>query len=143
MEDKPASRAGEEVLFEGHPALVSSLGALVLSILTLGLGLLVLLWRSRSQHYRITTQRVVVERGIFSKRLDQIDLYRINDYVVERPFFQRLLGTGNIVLEALDKTTPELELHGLKTDVVALYEKLRQATEAEKRQRGVRLVDLQ
>ena len=78
---------------------------------------------------------------MFGKRLDQIDLYRIADYVVERPFAQRLLGTGNLVLEALDKTTPELRLEGLKTDVVALYEKLRVATEAEKRRRGVRLVD--
>jgi uncharacterized membrane protein YdbT with pleckstrin-like domain len=143
MNDKPASRGGEEVLYEGNPALVASLGALVISILTPGLALLVLLWRAKSNYYRITTQRIVVERGIFSKRMDQVDLYRINDYVVERPFFQRLLGTGNLVLEALDKTTPELRLEGLKTDVVALYERLRVATEAEKRQRGVRLLDVQ
>jgi uncharacterized membrane protein YdbT with pleckstrin-like domain len=143
MTEKPASTAGEEVLFDGNPALVASFGALLLAILTLGLALLVFLWRSKSQHYRITTQRVVVERGIFSKRLDQIDLYRINDYIVERPFLQRLLGTGNLVLEALDRTTPELKLFGLKTDVVALYEKLRVATEAEKRRRGVRLVDME
>ena len=143
MNDKPASSAGEQVLFEGHPALVASFGALLVAILTLGLALLVFLWRSKSQHYRITTQRIVVERGIFSKRLDQIDLYPINDYVVERPFLQRLLGTGNLLLEALDKTTPEVRLHGLKTDVVALYERLRVATEAEKRRRGVRLLDME
>jgi uncharacterized membrane protein YdbT with pleckstrin-like domain len=131
----------EQVLFEGNPALVPGIGALLISILTVGLALLVFLWRSKSRSYRITTQRIVVEQGIFSKKMDQIDLYRINDYVVERPFGQRLLGTGNLVLEALDKTTPELRLEGLKTDVVALYEQLRKATEAEKRRRGVRLID--
>jgi uncharacterized membrane protein YdbT with pleckstrin-like domain len=133
--------APEEVLFDGHPAMVPSLGALLIVILTLGLALVVYWWRAKGRHYRLTSQRVVIEHGIFSKKLDQIDLYRINDYVVERPFLQRLMGTGNLVLEALDKTTPEVRLEGLKTDVVALYERLRKATEAEKRNRGVRLID--
>ena len=44
-------------------------------------------------------------------------------------------------LEAMDKTTPELRISDVKTDVVALYEKLRFATEQEKRRRGVRVVD--
>jgi uncharacterized membrane protein YdbT with pleckstrin-like domain len=136
---KPAD--DEVVLFEGNPALVPSIGALLVSILTLGLALLVYYVRSKGRLYRVTSQRIVVEQGIFSKKMDQIDLYRISDYVVERPFGQRLLGTGNLVLEALDKTTPEVRLEGLKTDVIALYEKLRKATEAEKRRRGVRLID--
>jgi uncharacterized membrane protein YdbT with pleckstrin-like domain len=136
---KPAD--DEVVLFEGNPALVPSIGALLVSILTVGLALLVYYVRSKGRLYRVTSQRIVVEQGIFSKKMDQIDLYRISDYVVERPFGQRLLGTGNLVLEALDKTTPEVRLEGLQTDVVALYEKLRKATEAEKRRRGVRLID--
>jgi uncharacterized membrane protein YdbT with pleckstrin-like domain len=133
----------EETLFEGYPAVIRGFGALLVVILTLGIGWLFLWWRSKGAHYRITTQRVIVERGVFSKELDQIDLYRINDYRVERPFGQRLLGTGNLIIEALDKTSPELRIEGLKTDVVALYERLRQATEAEKLRRGVRMIDVE
>ena len=133
--------APEQTLFEGHPALVPSVAALLVSVLTLGLALLWFWWRKKSRHYRITTERIIVEEGVVSKRMEQIDLYRINDYVVERPVGQRLMGTGNLSLEAMDRTTPHLHLHGLKTDVVALYEKLRAATETEKRRRGVRLVD--
>jgi uncharacterized membrane protein YdbT with pleckstrin-like domain len=133
--------APEEVLFEGHPALVPSLGALLVAVLTLGIALVFFAIRQKSVHYRLTSERIVVEEGLFSKRMDQIDIYRINDYVVDRPFGQRLLGTGNLVLTAMDRTTPELRIHGLKTDVVALYERLRKATETEKRRRGVRLVD--
>ena len=80
---------------------------------------------------------------LFSKRMDQIDLYRVVDYVVERPFGQRLMGTGNLVLRTSDKTTPEVRLVGLKTDVVALYERLREATEAEKQHRAVRVLDIE
>jgi uncharacterized membrane protein YdbT with pleckstrin-like domain len=131
----------ESELFAGHPALLPGIGALLLSILTLGLALLYYLWRSRSLHYRITSQRVVIESGILSKKMEQIDLYRIRDYVVERPFGQRLMGTGNILLEAMDSTTPKLRVDGLKTDVVQLYEQLRVLTEADKKMRGVRLIE--
>jgi uncharacterized membrane protein YdbT with pleckstrin-like domain len=139
----PGSSGGEELLYSGNPAVIRSVGGLLLAVLTLGISVLVTLIRSRSTHYRITTQRVVIETGLFSKRLEQIDLYRVVDYVVERPFAQRLMGTGNIVLEAMDKTTPEIRIDGIKTDVVALYERLRYCTEQEKKKRGVRVVDVE
>jgi uncharacterized membrane protein YdbT with pleckstrin-like domain len=138
-----AGEPGEELLFEGNPALVPSLGALLLSILTVGLWLIPLWWRSRSRHYRLTTKRVVVETGILNKRLEQVDLYRVSDYTVLRPISQRLLGTGNLVLRTLDHTSPEVPVRNIKTDVVALYERIRAATEVEKRRRGVRVMDME
>lgn len=137
----PGTTGAEELLYAGHPAAVQGLGGLLLAVLTLGISVLVGWIRARGIHYKITSQRVVIERGVFSKRMEQVDLYRVVDYVVDRPFGQRLLGTGNLVLEAMDKTTPELRIQGIRTDVVALYERLRFATEQEKRRRGVRVVD--
>ena len=139
----PGSTGGEELLFSGRPALVQGLGGLLLAIFTLGISLLVAWFQTRGVHYKITTQRVVIESGVFSKRMEQLDLYRVVDYVVERPFGQRIMGTGNIVLEAMDKTTPEIRIEGIKTDVVALYERLRYATEAEKKRRNVRVLDVE
>jgi uncharacterized membrane protein YdbT with pleckstrin-like domain len=133
----------ETILFEGRPALVPSIGVLLLVILTLGLWLLPRLWLRGSKLYRLTTRRIVVETGVLSKRLEQIDLYRIADYSVDRPFGQRMMGTGNLLLKTFDKSTPELNVHEIGTDVVALYEKLRVATEAEKARRGVRMVDFE
>lgn len=115
--------------------------SVLLSVLTLGLALIYFALRAKSVRYRITTERVVVERGLLSKHMDQIDLYRINDYVVERPFGQRLAGTGNLILSAMDRSSPELRIEGIKTDVMALYEALRKATEEQKAKRGVRTVD--
>ena len=137
----PPDAAAEDLLFEGSPALVPGVGLLLLCIVTLGLALPFLWFRAKAKHYRVTTQRIVVEVGLFSKTMEQVDLYRITDYVVERPFGQRIMGTGNLILEAIDSTSPMLRLDGLKTDVVALYEKLRVATEAAKQRRGVRVVD--
>jgi uncharacterized membrane protein YdbT with pleckstrin-like domain len=132
---------GEEVLFDGTTALVPNIGTLLLVLITLGLWLVVCWARTLGRHYRITTRRIVVESGVLSKRLEQIDLYRIVDYTVDRPFGQRLMGTGNLLLKTVDKTSPELQVRNIKTDVVALYERLRVATEADKARRGVRMVD--
>ena len=137
----PAEAGQEQVLFDGRPALLQNIWAWVISILTVGLALVVYWIRQRTTHYRITNQRVVVEKGFFSKTIEQIDLYRINDYTVDLPIGQRLVGTGNIVLESMDRSTPHLRLDGLATDVRELYERIRQATEIDKRRRGVRVVD--
>jgi uncharacterized membrane protein YdbT with pleckstrin-like domain len=133
----------EETFFDGHPAAVRSVGALLAVILTAGIAWVVLWIQARGILYRITSQRIVIEKGLLSKRMDQIDLYRIVDYVVERPFGQRLLGTGNIVIEAMDKTTPELRIDGIRANVVGLYERLRTATEKEKLRRNVRVLDIE
>src|SRR3954466_681114 len=134
----------EEVLFEGYGALLPSVGSLLLAIVTLGLWLLPSWWRSRSRRYRLTTKRVVVETGVLGKRLEQVDLYRVNDYTVVRPIGQRLLGTGNLVLRTLDRSSPVVAIEGIRTDVVALYERIRAATELEKARRGgIRVMELE
>ncbi len=135
--------ASEEVLFSGRPALIQGIGGLLLAILTLGISLIVTFFQTRGVHYKITSQRVVIEKGMFSKRMEQVDLYRVVDYVVERPFGQRIMGTGNIILESADKTTPEIRIVGIKTNVISLYEKLRYSTEQEKKKRGVRVLDIE
>ncbi len=139
----PGTTGAEELLFQGRPAALPTVGALVLAIVTVGIWAFIAWLRAKGTLYKITSQRVVIERGMFSKRMEQIDLYRVVDYVVERPFGQRIMGTGNLVLEAMDKTTPEVRIDGIKTDVVALYERLRFATEQEKRRRGVRVMDIE
>jgi len=101
-----SDHSGELVLFEGRPALVPSLAVLLLCIITVGLWLLPRWWHRGSKLYRVTTRRIVVETGVLSKRLEQIDLYRIADYTVDRPFGQRVMGTGNLLLKTFDKSTP-------------------------------------
>ncbi len=133
----------EKVLYEGAPAVLGSVGRWCLAILTLGLAALVFWIQSKSTKIRITTERVVIETGLLSKRMEQTELYRIMDYVVERPFGQRLVGTGNLLLTTMDKSTPMIRVDWLPTDVVVLYANLRAAAEIQKRARGVRLLDVE
>lgn len=121
--------------------MIGSAGALFVTLLTVGLAALYYWMKSLGHSYRITNQRLVIEEGVLSKRLEQIDLYRVTDYVVERPFGQRLLGTGNLIIQSNDRTTPTLRVNGIRTDIVALYEALRRSTEADRVRRNVRTVD--
>lgn len=146
----PAAVAGlvtpgqEEVFFEGRPAALRSVLSVFVTILTVGLAYVFFFWpRSWGKRYRITSQRVVIETGVFSKRMDQIDLYRVVDFAIEKSFGQRLMGTGTIILEAMDKTTPELRIEGIRANVDSLYERMRAAAEVEKQKKGVRLMDVE
>ncbi|HSQ67777.1 MAG TPA: PH domain-containing protein [Polyangiaceae bacterium] len=133
----------EEVFFEGRPAAIGSVGALLLTILTLGLAAIYFWFRSLGRKYRITSQRVVIEYGVLSKRVEQIDLYRIVDFIVTRSFGQRIMGTGTITLDSTDKSTPDIRIEGVRTNVMGLYERMRAASLVEKQRRGVRTVDLE
>ena len=70
----------ERQLFEGHPAVISSLGQWALAIVTLGIGYLVYWVKSRSVLYTLTTQRIQVERGLFSTIKASVELFRIDDF---------------------------------------------------------------
>jgi len=119
----------ETILFDGHPALIGSATRLIIAIATLGLGAIYFWIQSNNVKYLITSQRVVVEAGIFSKNIAAVELYLINDIELEKPFGQRLLGTGNITLIGQDQTNPSLRLVRLPLDVRKLYEQLRQDIE--------------
>jgi membrane protein YdbS with pleckstrin-like domain len=133
----------EELFFEGRPAAIGSLGALLVTVLTVGLAGIYFWVRSLGRRYRITSQRVVIEYGILGKRVEQVDLYRIVDFVVTRTFGQRIMGTGTITLDSTDKSTPAVRIEGIRANVMGLYERMRAASLSEKQRRGVRTVDLE
>jgi len=82
--------------------------------LALGVLLLLLLWiRVKSCSYRLTTQRLFVRRGWLAKHVNELELYRVKDVVVDQEGLQRLLGYGTITVLAADDTTPEVNLVGI------------------------------
>ena len=77
----------------------------------LGVLLLMLVWiRVKSCSYRLTTQRLFIRRGWFAKHLDELELYRVKDVVVDQGVLQRVLGYGTVTVLADDDTTPEVDL---------------------------------
>jgi uncharacterized membrane protein YdbT with pleckstrin-like domain len=119
------SETSETILFQGHPALLGSVNRLLIAILTLGIGVIYFWFQDKNTNYLITSERIVIESGIFSRKIDTIELYMVNDMELNKPFAQRLMGTGNLTVISEDHTNPVIHLLRLPLDVRQLYEKLR------------------
>jgi membrane protein YdbS with pleckstrin-like domain len=74
---------------------------------------LIVMVRLQSTIYTITNQRVMIERGMLSKSLNEIDLRYIDDTQFFQSFTDRLLGIGNVTLISSDKAFPTTILHGI------------------------------
>jgi membrane protein YdbS with pleckstrin-like domain len=79
--------------------------------LTLGVVLLLVVWIGvKSTSYRLTTQRLFVRRGWLGKHVNELELYRVKDVVMDQGGFQRLLGYGTVTVLSADDSTPEVDL---------------------------------
>ena len=56
----------------------------------------------------------MIERGILSKSLSEIDLRYIDETEFFQRFMDRLLGVGNVVLISSDKVFPQTTLQNIK-----------------------------
>jgi len=81
--------------------------------------------RLRSTKYRLSNQRLVVEQGILSRSLDEVDLRTVDDSGFSQSPLERLQGIGTVWVIASDRTTPRLALRGI-SDPRALRESIRE-----------------
>jgi len=70
--------------------------------------------RQRSIQYTITNQRVIIERGVLSKSLNEIDMRTIDETEFFQKFSERLLGIGSVTLISSDKVFPTTSLRSIK-----------------------------
>ena len=92
--------------------------------------------------YELTTERLKTKSGILDKITDELELYRIKDYILEEPFHLRLFKLSNIKLNTSDKTNSITILLAIKTGK-ELLEKIRFYTEEARQAKGVKEFDLQ
>jgi len=84
----------------------------ILAIVQL-LGFLIAWFRLRSTHYTVTNQRVLIEQGVFSKEVDEIDLRYLDDSLFTQTLLDRILGIGSVTLLSSDKTSPRYVLRSI------------------------------
>ena len=65
--------------------------------------------------YYLTRTKFITRAGLINVEEDEIDLYKIIDKSVKRPFFQRLLGCGTIIIHSKDADTPTKEVKSIKS----------------------------
>jgi len=95
----------------------------------------------RSTTYIVTNQRVKVMRGILSKSIDEIELFRAKDTSVQQSFFLRILGRGNLTILSGDAKNPLIVLWAIPK-AMELREKLRQHILSLRQRYNVRELDV-
>jgi membrane protein YdbS with pleckstrin-like domain len=68
----------------------------------------------RGHRYRVSNQRIVVESGVLTKRLDEIDMRLVEDIEFQQTFLERLLGVGQLVVLSADKKMRSFRLLGVE-----------------------------
>jgi membrane protein YdbS with pleckstrin-like domain len=165
----PAPLTEEQELWRGHPSQILNLQVyllwtVVLIIAIIGslmlhdpqhwswlfLGLLALVGLTQvtfaflrlfSTEYIVSTQRVRLIQGIFSKDIQEIELFRVKDTMAHQSFFLRLCGLGTITILSGDERHPQLVLQGVPR-AIELRERLRQEVMNLRQRFGVRELDV-
>ena len=65
----------------------------------------------RSTKLTLTDQRLIVSNGIFTKRTNETELYRVRDTSIEEPFFYRMFGVGNVIIFSTDEAEGKLHFN--------------------------------
>ena len=103
----------EKSLFTGHPVVIYTAWQWVAVALTLGIAYVYYWIRSLSTKYDITSQRVRIEKGIFSKVKESVELFRIDHFDVLKPLGMRLAGQCLLHLRSSDTGFPSIMIYGV------------------------------
>ena len=68
----------------------------------------------KNTHYKVTNQRILIERGVLSKSLQEIDMRSIDDTKFHQSFLERIFGVGDLSIEFTDETAQKVVLQGIR-----------------------------
>ncbi len=90
----------------------------------------------RSIRFRVTSSVIETERGLLSKRIEVLQLWRCKDVSYRQNLIDRILGIAHIDVYASDVTTPHVEIVGLPASR-ELFENLRDSIELQRQNKNV------
>ena len=76
------------------------------------------------------------ERGLLSKRIDVLQLWRVRDVVYKQNLVDRILGIAHVEVVAQDATNPDIEIVGMPASR-QLFEQLRDSIEIQRQAKNV------
>ena len=160
----------ERTLWEGTPSQILNLPVLVLCALVAGLligaaflfreqvgpgayaiagaaviPLFIGFWkwlRTRTTKYHLTTERLHLTSGIFSRTTEDLELYRVKDYHIYEPFIMRMFGLADVVLNTMDDQKATVYLKAIP-DGKGLRDQIRKHVEICRQRKQVRVSEFE
>jgi membrane protein YdbS with pleckstrin-like domain len=90
----------------------------------------------RGTKFRVTGTAIEVEKGLLSKRIDVLQLWRCRDVRYRQNIMDRIVGIAHVEVFAQDQTTPHLEITGMPASR-QLFEQLRDSIEIQRQAKNV------
>jgi membrane protein YdbS with pleckstrin-like domain len=90
----------------------------------------------RSTKFRVTSTAIEVEKGLLSKRIDVLQLWRCRDVRYRQKLTDRIFGIAHVEVFAQDQNTPHLEITGMPASR-QLFEQLRDSIEIQRQAKNV------
>ncbi|AFM03739.1 putative membrane protein [Bernardetia litoralis DSM 6794] len=97
---------------------------------------------TRFINYTLTSERLIIKKGILTRTTDEIELYRVKDIRLIEPFLQRLVGLSVIEIASSDRSNPNLSLAGIRNGD-ELRNTMRNQVERLRTNKNVREVDFE
>ena len=98
--------------------------------------------QTKNKIYELTTERLKITEGVFSKVTDTLELYRVKDLETRQPFLYRLVGVENVQMNTSDTSSPFIFIEAIPR-AVGLGDKIRNQVEIIRQQKGVREIDVE
>ena len=71
-------------------------------------------WRIIGRRYRLTDQRLFIERGVLTQTIDQTELIRVDDVRVRKTLLDRVFGLGDVEINSTDASDATIILEGIR-----------------------------
>jgi len=113
------------------------------ALIALVIPLLYALWRFltvRCLTFELTSERLRISNGVINRTIDEVELYRVKDILMVRPWWMRVTGLSTLKLHTSDRTLPQLDIPAM-ADGLGLREKLRKQVEHQRDKKRVREMD--
>lgn len=136
----------EVVIWEARPSPLDQLPTLVVCGLFIWLIVpgFVAAWRILeliTTKYTLTSERLSIATGVLSRRIDEIELYRVKDTRLEIPIQLRVFGLAHVLLFTSDETHRIVHLRAI-ADAEGIRNQIRGLVEKRRELKGVRELDV-
>jgi membrane protein YdbS with pleckstrin-like domain len=97
--------------------------------------------QTKCKIFELTTQRLKITSGVFTKVTETLELYRVKDIETRQPFLSRLVGVENVQMNTSDTSSPFVFIEAVPSSG-GLADKLRNQVEIIRQRRQVREIDI-
>jgi membrane protein YdbS with pleckstrin-like domain len=98
--------------------------------------------QTKCKVFELTTQRLKITHGVFTKVTETLELYRVKDIETRQPFFSRLVGIENVQMTTSDASSPFVLIEAVPSSI-GFADKLRNQVEIIRQQKRVREIDIE